>query len=269
LQTMDGNCGTIPVLTQSEIQRKISFLLEQSPLLKVDKPISIASVVIPASDLTISGGVAARAMRQVLGGSYSTVVLLHQTHLQLNRSYIVSPEILPAFSTNLNYDMPLRRELLSFPGVELLPESTTLKTAPLSNAMLYLKWLERPLDVLPLVCSELEEVEAKALARHISLATASRPRTLFITVADIVSRRSAEDATGLSDWIVPAIEDMEAGLLYGIAPESAASIDVAVSIAKEREADAGKVLLYRTTGDVQPNARNVDGYLSAVFYRNK
>ncbi|MEL6824073.1 MAG: AmmeMemoRadiSam system protein B [Calditrichota bacterium] len=257
------------MLTQSEIQRKISFLLEQSPLLEAADSIHISSVVIPASDLTISGGVAARAMRQVLKGSYSTVVLLHQTDLPLNRSYIVSPDIVPGFSTNLNYDMPLRRELLSFPGVESLPESTNIRTSPLSNAMLYLKWLERPLDVLPLVCGELQENEAEALARHIGLATASRPRTLFITATDIVSQRSIEDATGLSDWIVPAIEDMEAGLLYGIAPESAASVDVAVTFAKEREAVYAKVLLYRTTEDVQPNAAAVDGYLSAVFYRNK
>lgn len=257
------------MLTQSEIQRKISFLLEQSPLLESGGAIRISAVVIPASDLTISGGVAARAIRQVLGYSYSSVVLLHQTKLPLNRSYIVSPEILPGFSSNLNYDMPLRRELLSFPGVEALSDSASIKTTPLSNAMLYLKWLERPLDVLPLVCGELEENEAKALARHISLATTARPRTLFITVTDIVSQRSAEDAAGLSDWIIPAIEDMEAGLLYGIAPESAASIDVAVSIAKEREADSSKVLLYRTTEDIQPDAANVDGYLSAIFYRNK
>lgn len=257
------------MLTQSEIQRKISFLLEQSPLLEASSNIRISSVVIPASDLTISGGVAARAIRQVLGRSYSSVILLHQTKLPLNRSYIVSSEVLPGFSSNLNYDMPLRRELLSFPGVEALPESTAIKTTPLSNAMLYLKWLERPLDVLPLVCGELEENEAKALARHISLATAARPRTLFITVTDVVSQRSTEDAAGLSDWIIPAIEDMEAGLLYGIAPESAASIDVAVNVAKERDADTAKVLLYRTTADIKPDAANVDGYLSAIFFQIK
>jgi len=253
------------VHTHSEIQRKISFLLEQAPVEQLPDASAISSIIIPASDFSRSGGVAAKAVRQILSFSYNTVILLHQSNLVKPYCYVASEKTLPEFCSNLSYDDRLRRELLSFPGVEVL-ETDGAGSEALRTAMLYLKWLDRPVTVLPMVCGELEESDAQALAKHIGLATGTRSKVLLMAATDIISNRSAEDAAGLSDWLQPSIEDMEAGLLYGIAPESAASIDVAVRFAREKGAAMANVLVYRTTADLVVDADQVDGYLSAILY---
>lgn len=266
-----GVAGLFYPADKVKLQRDISLFLENSPLVSLPRP--VRAMIVPHAGYTYSGGVAARAYRQIMGKKYDVVVIIAPSHHDFFEFISVFPG--KALHTPLG-DLPLDTNLAdeltaSHPDIRLSKRGFMLNEHSLEVQLPFLKLTGEKFPLVPLMMGHqdpqfiqiLHEALVKVLKDRNFLIVASSDLSHFYTdlKARELDRLVMDDVSNFSpEQLQNHIEDQKCEMCgYGPAI-------TAMKVARDYGAASGRVLLYRNSGDVTGNKREVVGYLAGIFY---
>ena len=254
------------------LEREVAMLLENS----LDKHISgrVVSLIVPHAGYLYSGGVAARAYRQVMDTNPEVVVVISPTH----REYFKEISIYDgyAYSTPLGV-LPVDR-MLALELAQTHPSIIISETGHRydEHALeVQLPFLQKVLDnftLLPVVMGDQNKDNINALAEGLFEVLKDK-KALIVASTDLSHFYSYDRAAILDEVVVDNVNNFAADKLYedlqadrcemcGGGPAIAA-----MKASKLLGADKSEVLLYRNSGDVTGDKSEVVGYMSAVLYK--
>jgi AmmeMemoRadiSam system protein B len=254
------------------LEREVALVLENAPDDMIDG--KIIALVAPHAGYMYSGGVAARAYRQIIDQEFDTIVVISPSH----REYFKDVSIYDGYgySTPLGVipiDKEMANNLIDFnPKIILSEKGHRFDEHALEVQLPFLQKVLDEFKLIPIVMGEqdLENVEILANA----LATVLKDKKAFIVASSDLSHFYSYDKATIMDKVVTdnvknfnedkLFKDVQAGRceMCGSGP-----VVTAMKASKLLGADKSKVLLYRNSGDVTGDRNEVVGYMSAVFYK--
>ena len=254
------------------LEREVALVLENAPDDMIDG--KIIALVVPHAGYMYSGGVAARAYRQIIDHEFETVVVISPSH----REYFKEISIYDGYgySTPLGV-IPVDKEMANNmidcnPKIILSEKGHRFDEHALEVQLPFLQKVLDEFKLIPIVMGEqdLENVEVLANA----LATVLKDKNAFIVASSDLSHFYSYDKATIMDKVVTEnvknfnedklFKDVQAGRceMCGSGP-----VVTAMKASKMLGANKSKVLLYRNSGDVTGDRNEVVGYMSAVFYK--
>jgi len=253
------------------LERELSMLLEASPVW--DFPSRIKAIIVPHAGYMYSGGVAARAYRQILGEKYDYVAVIAPSHHEYFN--FISVFNGSAFETPLG-NVPVNKELAKkltqhHPLIKLSDKGHSRSEHSLEVQLPFLQWTLRKFELIPISMGDQEDKQitilanalAKVLPAEQSLIVASSDLSHFYhdSVARKLDQIAQDDIAEFDEDKL--LEDIRRNRteMCGFGP-----VIAAMKAARELGASEAKVLLYRNSGDITADRDQVVGYLSAVLY---
>jgi AmmeMemoRadiSam system protein B len=250
--------------------RDISLFLENSPRLNLTEP--IRAMIVPHAGYMYSGGVAARAYRQIMGKKYDVVVIIAPSHHEYFEFIAVYPG--KAFRTPLG-DLPVDEGLVNqltaqHPDIRLSHKGFSSSEHSLEVQLPFLKWVGDNYIVPVMMGHQTREIIEVVRS---ALVTVLKGREfLVIASSDLSHFYSDSRARELDRVVMDDVSEFSPEQLFediahdrcemcGYGPAISA-----MKVARDCGAKEGRVLLYRTSGDITGDKRKVVGYLSGIFY---
>ncbi len=253
------------------LERDLSLFLENAPLVSPSRP--VRAMIVPHAGYVYSGGVAARAYRQIMGKTYDAAVIIAPSHHESFSYIAVYPG--KALRTPLG-DIPLHQQLIdeltaAHPDIRLSKRGFAVNEHSLEVQLPFLKWVIDGIKIVPLMMGHQAEDFINILHNALSRALARR-NCLLIASTDLSHFYSDEKARALDQLVIDAVSDFAPDRLYedvehrrcemcGYGPAI-----TAMKVARDCGASEARVLLYRNSGDVTGDKHGVVGYLAGVFY---
>ncbi len=266
-----GVAGTFYSGDKMILERELSLFFEAAPVVESSRP--VAAIIAPHAGYIYSGGVAARAYRQILGAKYRRVVILAPSHHE--EFPFASIYNGPGYRTPLGeieIDLGAAQELTAFDSrIQFSEAGHGLKEHSLEVQLPFLQWSLNKFKLIPISIGrqefELMKILGEALPKVLppgeSLIVASSDLSHFhpddrARMLDQVARENIEKFNEDELW-----EDINARRtqMCGYGP-----VIAAMKAARNMGAEEAKVLLYRNSGDITGNRDDVVGYLSAILY---
>lgn len=257
--------------TKLVLERDLSLLLENSPMIDNKKP--IRGMIVPHAGYMYSGGVAARAYRQIIPQKIDVVIIIAPSHHEFFDFISVFPG--RAFETPLGYlyvDQNMADALTALhPDIRLSYKGYSPDEHSLEVQLPLLKWVQDSVKILPVMMAnqghEMIEILSSALGKLLV-----DKNFLIIASSDLSHFHPDGQARSMDQVVINHVNNFEADELFndilakrcemcGYGP--AISTMKAVKSYGVQEA---RVLLYRNSGDITGDRESVVGYLSAVFY---
>jgi AmmeMemoRadiSam system protein B len=253
------------------LERELSMFVEAAPLLNLSRP--IRGIVVPHSGYLYSGGVAARAYSQIVNKNYKTVIILSHSTTD-NYDYC---SIFPGkgYSTPLGeipVDVNLSEKLVEIhQDIQFSESGHSLAEHTQEVQLPFLQWCLGKFKIVPVVMGTQNEVLIEVLSEAFT-ALLPREDILLVASSDLSHQYPLAKAKKIDQNTVDAIsefnenrllEEVQDGMveMTGYGP-----VIVTMKVAKKLGASESKVLLYRNSGDINGEYKQVDGYLSAIFY---
>jgi AmmeMemoRadiSam system protein B len=259
---------------KSNLEREIALFLENAP--QADISGKILGLIVPHAGYMYSGGVAARAYRQIMDTNYDTVVVISPSH----REYFTESVIYngDGYATPLGI-IPLATECAqkitdTYPAIKLGDKGHRTEEHALEVQLPFLQEVLGNFKLLPVMMGNQDSENITLLAE--ALADGLKDENALIVASTDLSHFYSYDKAALLDRIVvndinefneeKLIDDLDRKRceMCGGGPAS-----VAMKAARFLGADRSKVLIYRNSGDVTGDKSQVVGYLSAIIYKSK
>lgn len=253
------------------LEKDLSLLLESAPVEQFPRP--IRGMIVPHAGYTYSGGVAARAYRQIVGAKYDIVVVIAPAH----RLHFHNPTVFPgkAFRTPLG-ELPVDRSFVHLltrkhPEIELSTRGYEADEHSLEVQLPFIQWVLDRVKIVPIMMGEQNGETIDLLSN--ALTDTLRGKNFLVIASSDLSHYYPDARARAKDQVVinhvnrfepdELYEDIETGRceMCGYGPAI-----TAMKVAQAAGAKTGKVLLYRNSGDITRDRSNVVGYLAGVFY---
>lgn len=253
------------------LERDISLFLENSPQLDLSKP--IRAMIVPHAGYMYSGGVAARAYRQIMGKKYDVVVIIAPSHHEYFEFISLYPG--KAFHTPLG-DIPVAEDqinqlILQHPDIRLSPNGFSASEHSLEVQLPFLKWVGENSSIIPVMMGH-QTREIIEVLRGALVTVLKDKLFLVIASSDLSHFYSDTKARELDRIVINDISAFSPDQLFDDITHERCEMCgygpaiTAMKIARDCGAKEGRVLLYRTSGDITGDKGKVVGYLSGIFY---
>ena len=254
------------------LDQDVAMVLEESR--EIDLPGEVIGLVVPHAGYMYSGGVAARAYRQIVDSSIDVVVVIAPSHCE----YFTEISIYDgyAYSTPLG-TLPVDTELAKSladqsPQIVLSEKGHRFEEHALE---VQLPFLQKSIDdfrFVPIVMGEHSQDNIQSLANALANVLKDQ-RALIVASTDLSHFYDDEKANSLDQVVVDNIENFDDEQLFqdlqngecemcGGGPAIAA-----MKACKLLGANKSQVLLYRNSGDITGDRQEVEGYLSAILMK--
>jgi len=254
------------------LEREVAMLLENAQ----EKNISgrVLSLIVPHAGYLYSGGVAARAYRQIMDANLDVVVVISPSH----REYFKEISIYDgyAYSTplgNIPVDRVLALELTqTHPQIVLSDIGHRYDEHALEVQLPFLQKVLEDFSLLPIVMGDQNKDNIDALAEGL-FEILQNKKALIVASTDLSHFYNYDRAALLDEVVVENVKDFdEEKLLSDLNADRCEMCGggpaiVAMKASQLLGADKSDVLLYRNSGDVTGDKSEVVGYLSAVIYK--
>lgn len=253
------------------LERDVAVFLENSPT--VDIVSRVYGLLAPHAGYMYSGGVAARAYRQVLDRDFDVVAVIAPSH----KIYFDEISVYngAAYETPLG-QVPVQHELARklaslHPGIIYSNIGHEIDEHSLEVQLPFLQQVFYDFKLLPIVMGNQDSVNVDILAEALAKLLKDE-NALIVASSDLSHFHNYDKAKMLDDVVVEHVanfdadslgRDLQTGLceMCGGGPAQAV-----MKASKALGAKKSKVLLYRNSGDVTADHNQVVGYLSAMFY---
>ena len=256
---------------KSVLSRDLSVLLENAPVEKVPRP--IRGMVVPYAGYVYSGGVAARAYRQILQREYEVIVVIGSSATE--RFDCISIYSGSAFDTPLG-PIPVHKHLAyklsaAHPDIQLTESGFDLAEHAIEVQMPFLTYVQKHAEVLPIMMGS-ETLYTMEILKDGLISVLNGRNFLVVACSELSHGYSDSQARRLDNKALNAIEkfsaeELHAGIIdndcemRGVGPAL-----VTMRVSAHFNARESRILLYRTSGEVTGNRDKVVGFVSAIFY---
>jgi AmmeMemoRadiSam system protein B len=255
-----------------DLDRTVAIVLEESREYNI--PGIIQGMVVPHAGYMFSGGVAARAYRQVFGHDIDVVVVISPSHCE----YFTEISIYDgyAYSTPLG-TLPVDREiaeklLATSPQIILSDKGHRFDEHALEVQLPFLQKVFDKFRFIPIVMGEHSHSNIQLLANSLAQVLKDE-KALIVASSDLSHFYTDEKATSLDQVVVEDMENFDEEKLFQDLKSGQAEMCgggpamATMKACKQLGADKARVLLYRNSGDITGDRSEVVGYLSAIFYK--
>ncbi|RMI13586.1 MAG: AmmeMemoRadiSam system protein B [Calditrichaeota bacterium] len=253
------------------LERELSLMLENSPRLDLPRP--VRGSIVPHAGIVYSGGVAARAYRQLIGIDYEVIAVVALSHVEQYPMATVYPG--RALQTPLGevpLDTALAREITTrYPQIRLSIQGYASDEHSLEVQLPFIQWVQPNTPILPLMMGEQSPEAIDLLTEALTNILKGR-NFLIIGTTDLSHYYPSVYARALDQVAINDVERFSPErLLEDIREQrcemcSYGAALVAMRVAKAAGAQDARVLLYRNSGDISGDHSRVVGYLAAIFY---
>jgi len=266
-----GLAGQYYAKLKNNLEREVAVFLENSNALKI--PNRVMGLIVPNDPYTKSGGVAARAFRQILEQDVDFVVVLTSSyHTYFEEVSIFSGD---AFSTPLG-ECKVDKELAG----QISDTHKNLILSTLGHEVdehgieVQLPFLQHVLSdfkLIPIVMGNQDTENINILVNTLTSVFKDK-KVLFVASSNLSSGYSYDKASLLDKVTISEIEEfnpdkLEDDFQNGVLEmSSGGAVITAMKVCKNFGADKSKVLLYRNSGDMSSSKDQVVGYVSALLY---
>ncbi len=263
--------GTFYPAKKETLERDVAVFLENS--LPVEIVTRIFGIAVPHAGYMYSGGVAARAYRQVMDRDFDLVVVISPSH----RIYFEEISVYngAAYQTPLG-DIPVdqdsAKKLASLhPGILYSDLGHDIDEHALEVQLPFLQQVFYDFKLLPIIMGNQDAANIEILTDALTKLLADK-KALIVASSDLSHFHSYEKAKTLDNVVVEDVArydykklagDLQKGLceMCGAGP-----VITTMKVCEKLGANKSKVLLYRNSGDVTGDRDQVVGYMSAMFY---
>ncbi len=257
---------------RATLEREVAVFLENS---MPERGVShIHGIVVPHAGYMYSGGVAARAYRQVMEFDYDVVVVISPSHhVYFDKVSVFDGDY---YETPLGL-IPVDRELCR----QLAEQNDRVVLSAIGHEgeehalEVQLPFLQHVFDnftLIPVIMGEQSRPNIVALANALGKVLKGK-KALIVASSDLSHYHSYNEAMRLDSVVISHInsftednlyEDLEAGLceMCGGGP-----VVAMMKACRQLGATKSKVVLYRNSGDVTGDRSQVVGYMAAIVYR--
>ena len=220
-----------------------------------------------------SGGVAARAYRQIISSKYEFQIILAPSHYESFDFISIYPG--KAFETPLG-DISLEKSVVD----SLATDDSIFRLSELGYSsnehslevqLPLLKWVQDTPKIVPMMMgNQSKELIDQATEELIN--TLEGKNCLLIASTDLSHYHTDSDARSMDQIVINHINSFHPDQLYEDILEKRCEMCgygpaiVAMKVARGLGAATAKVLLYRNSSDMTGDVSKVVGYLSAIIY---
>lgn len=254
------------------LDQEVAMVLEESR--EIDLPGEVIGIVVPHAGYKFSGGVAARAYRQIFESEIEIVVVIAPSHCE----YFTEISIFNGYgySTPLG-TLPVDKELAhdlvkQSPQIVLSDKGHRFEEHALEVQLPFLQKIFDEFRFVPIVMGEHSHDNIESLANALANVLKGK-KALIVASTDLSHFYDDEKANSLDQVVVDNIENFEEEKLFqdlqsGECEMCGGGPTIAVMKAcRLLGATKSQVLLYRNSGDISGDRSEVVGYLSAVFLK--
>jgi len=266
-----GVAGNFYSANKMILERDLSLLLENSPILEIPHP--IRGLIVPHAGYMYSGGVAARAYSQLISQKYDLAVIIAPSH----HEYF---EYLSVYS-GYGFESPLGLVLVDqnsanefeslHPDIQLSERGYSLSEHSLEVQLPLLKWVLDDMKILPIMMAN-QGHEANQILTEALTGFLKDKNYLVIASSDLSHFHSDQVARSMDQVALNHINNFEPDRLFediigkrcemcGYGP-----VIVTMKVNSNLSANHAKVLIHRTSADLTGDKTSVVGYLSAIIY---
>lgn len=253
------------------LQREVAMVLENSQALDGVK--KIYGLVAPHAGYMYSGGVAARAYRQIVDRNFDVVVVISPSHhVYFEEVSVFDGDAYRTPLGTIQIDKELAAELeAEHPSIILSSLGHGNEEHALEVQLPFLQYVLDDFKLLPIVMGNQDEANISALSEALSKILKNK-NALLVASSDLSHYHSYDKAALLDKVVVESINKFDDQKLFSDWQNRVCELcgggPVLAVMKACRSLGAGKskVLLYRNSGDVTGDKAQVVGYLSAMFY---
>jgi len=254
------------------LEREVAMLLENSPEKKIAG--NLIGIIVPHAGYLYSGGVAARAFRQIMEVQPEVVVVISPSH----REYFTECSIFEgiAYSTPLG-DIPIEMDLAeqlakTYPQIILSEKGHRYDEHSLEVQLPFLQKVLDSFKLIPIVMGEQNHENIEALSSGLAEVLKDK-KALIVASSDLSHFYNYDKASLLDEVVVDSINNFDEEKLFSDLQAQRCEmcgggpVMVTMKACRKLGANKSEVLLYRNSGDVTGDKSEVVGYLSAVMYK--
>lgn len=256
---------------QGTLEREVAVFLENSP--KIEIVNKIYGIIVPHAGYLYSGGVAARAYRQLIDRDFDTVVVIAPSH----RIYFEEISVYngSAYNTPLG-DVPVDRDL-SRQIVNIHPKIVhsdighNIDEHSLEVQLPFLQQVLSEFKLIPIVMGNQDYSNIEILTNALTKVLKNK-NALVVASSDLSHFYSSDKASLLDNVVVEDVgnfdeEKLNQNLQKGLCEMCGSGpVITTMKVCRNLGADKSKILIYRNSGDVMGDRSQVVGYLSAMMY---
>lgn len=256
---------------KNTLEREVAVYLENA---QGDMVINkLSGIIVPHAGYMYSGGVAARAYRQLVDRAYDTVVVISPSH----RVYFEEISVYDGsgYSTPLGV-VDIDRDLSGFlveshPNIVFSGLGHDEDEHALEVQLPFLQHVLNDFKLIPIVMGNQDKENIDILSE--ALSSVLRDQNVLVVASSDLSHFHKHDRASLLDKVVidnvnafdeeKLYSDLQEGLceMCGGGP-----VVTAMKVCRNLGAKRSKVLLYRNSGDITGDRNQVVGYLSGILY---
>ena len=257
---------------KENLTREVAVFLENSNI--VEDVEYVYGLVAPHAGYLYSGGVAARAYRQVLDREYDSVIVISPSH----RIYFDEVSIFDgaAYSTPLG-KVPVDKELaqqICTCHEDLLYSDMghDVDEHALEVHLPFLQMVLEDFKLVPIVMGNQDRDNIKILSDAL-VKTLKGKKALIVASTDLSHYYNHTKASVLDEVIIENTKNFDEDKLYDDVQSGACEmcgsgpLITTMKACRALGATKSKVLLYRNSGDVTGDRNQVVGYMSGMFYK--
>lgn len=257
---------------KDNLTREISIFLENSSLVNEAK--KVYGLVAPHAGYLYSGGVAARAYRQIVGKQFDVIVVISPSH----RIYFEEISVFngAAYSTPLGeiaIDKTLAQAITQQHDQIIYSDmGHDIDEHALEVHLPFLQVVLEDFKLVPIVMGNQDRGNIEILTKALT-ETLKDKNVLIVGSSDLSHYYSHSKATVMDNVIVDSVSNYEEDKLYDELQEGicemcgSGPVITTMKACRNLGAEKSKVLLYRNSGDVTGDRSQVVGYMSAMFYK--
>ncbi|MEE9118552.1 MAG: AmmeMemoRadiSam system protein B [Calditrichia bacterium] len=254
------------------LDQEIAKVLEESR--EIDLQGEVIGMVVPHAGYMFSGGVAARAYRQIFESKIDIVVVIAPSHCE----YFTEISIYNGYGYStplgtLPVDKELAQELAEqSPQIVLSEKGHRFEEHALEVQLPFLQKVFDNFRFVPIVMGEHSHDNIQSLADGLAQVLKDK-KSIIVASSDLSHFYDDEKANSLDQVVVNDIENFDEEKLFQDLQNGECEMcggGPAVATMKASKllgANKSQVLLYRNSGDITGDRSEVVGYLSAVFVK--
>ena len=255
-----------------DLDQEVAKVLEESR--EIDMQGEVIGMVVPHAGYMYSGGVAARAYRQIFESEMEIVVVIAPSHSE----YFTEISIFDGYGYStplgtLPVDKDLAQELVKqSPQIILSDKGHRFKEHALEVQLPFLQKIFDSFRFVPIVMGEHSQDNIQSLASALANVLKDK-KALIVASTDLSHFYNNEKANSLDQVVVDNIENFDEEKLFQDLQNGECEMCgggpaiVAMKASRLLGATKSQVLLYRNSGDISGDQSEVVGYLSAVFIK--
>ena len=267
-----GSAGTFYSKQKNILEREVAVFLESSSPIEI--PDRVYGIVVPNDPFIASGGVAARAFRQILDMPFEYVVVISPSH----HTYFEEISLFKgdAYSTPIGQSEVDKKLVWEITNYSSRLISSTLgheiDEHGIEVQLPFLQHIVGDFKLIPIVMGNQDTENINILSEALT-AVLKGKKVLIVASSNLSANHTYERASIIDKRTISHLENFEVEKLNtdfqdgSVQMSGGGAVVTTMSVCKRLGAKNAKVLLYRNSGDMGSSKDNVVGYASAIFYK--